>query len=374
MKQSVSKEMFINHMNELKGMSNEELILYKKWNELNVECIYSKTDVDKYKGWIWEPTDINNVEQTINEVKELQPYVKVCSSSEESSKWNIIRRMISSFSYTPNPGRIIRSYVLDKKTDKLLGLISLSSDVPSISVRDKWIGWSFDNKWKDKKMNNIGIGTTIVPTQPLGFNFLGGKLISTLITSPILRSEWKKRYNDTLVCISTTSLYGIQSQYNGIPHFKTLGETKGMMCIVPDKKYYQPFMNIIKDSEWYQTKIEGKRMKGKKQSILDKVFKFVEVKRKDYITEHCRGVYSSMMYENGKDFLCGKIGENELRIGDRYKKGDEYSIQWWMEKGINRYRKMVMDNRIKSETLWYSDIIGMSWEQCKQKYLSDIGR
>jgi len=27
-----------------------------------------------------------------------------------------------------------------------------------------------------------------------------------------------------------------------------------------------------------------------------------------------------------------------------------------------------------TETLFYDDIIGMTWEECKQKYLGDVGR
>lgn len=368
------EQRFLTHMNLMKQMSNEELILYKKWNELNNEVNYNRSEVDTYKDWIWKPTDINNVELTINEVKKLHPIVKVCKTASDSSKWNIIRRMISSFSYTPNPGRIIRSFVVDKNTNKLLGLISLSSDVPSISVRDKFIGWSFENKFVDKMMNNVCIGTTIVPTQPLGFNFLGGKLISTLTTSPILRSEWESKYGDKLICVTTTSLYGVQSQYNGIPHFKTLGETKGMMCISPNDEYYQPLHNQLKDTEWYQKHNSKKLLRVRKQNIVNRILRDMGIRSSHYKTQHNRGVYISMMYENGKDFLCGKISENELRLGERYQKGDDYSINWWMNKGINRYTKLVEENRIKDETLWYSDIIGMSWEQCKSKYLNDIGR
>jgi hypothetical protein len=32
------------------------------------------------------------------------------------------------------------------------------------------------------------------------------------------------------------------------------------------------------------------------------------------------------------------------------------------------------EGRIKPESLFYVDIIGMSWEQSKEKYLKEVGR
>jgi hypothetical protein len=98
------------------------------------------------------------------------------------------------------------------------------------------------------------MGTTIVATQPLGFNMLGGKLMSALTTSPTFREEWKEKYDDVLCGIHTTSLYGVHSQYNGIPHFKTLGESAGKMSIKPDYEIYKVWHQYIteKYNEWYQ--------------------------------------------------------------------------------------------------------------------------
>ena len=61
---------------------------------------------------------------------------------------------------------------------KYLGVITLGSDVSSISSREDYIGWNKDNKFKDKKLNNTCIASTIVPIQPLGYNFLLGKLLA----------------------------------------------------------------------------------------------------------------------------------------------------------------------------------------------------
>jgi hypothetical protein len=265
--------------------------------------------------------------------------------------------------------------VRDRVSGKILGLISLGSDVSSLRVRDEYIGWSKDNRFIDKKINHSCIGTTIIPTQPLGYNFLGGKLISVLTTSEEFRKEWYERYGDILVMVNTTSLYGIQSQYNGIPHFKTLGVSSGKIKLTPTKDVFKrtkKWMDKIGVS--IEVKDDTKMISARKQNQLGKMCKELGIKVGKYNSGYERGVYSSMMYTNGKEFLCGKINESELVLNERYVNGDEKSINWWKEKCIKRYKKLMEENRIKDETLWYSPISKMNWNECKETYLSDIGR
>jgi hypothetical protein len=357
-----------------KSLSVEEQTLYRKWVELTKDVRFS-FDVDTLKDNIWKPTDIMNMELTINEVNNLQPYVEICKTSEDSSLWNVYRRMLSSASYSPNPGRLIRSYVKDRVSGKILGLISLGSDVSSLRVRDEFVGWSKDNRFLDKKINHSCIGTTIIPTQPLGYNFLGGKLVSVLTTSETFRKEWYDRYGDVLVMVNTTSLYGIQSQYNGIPHFKTLGVSSGKIKLTPTKEVFKQTKKWMdKIGVVIKVKDDTKMISARKQNQLGKMCKELGIKFGKYNSGYERGVYCSMMYTNGKDLLCGNINETQLILNERYVNGDEKSINWWKEKSIKRYKKLMEENRIKDETLWYSPITKMDWKQCKETYLSDIGR
>ena len=130
----------------------------------------------------------------------------------------------------------------------MLGVICLGSDVTSLGARDRFIGWSLDNKYKDGKLIHTSIGTTICCVQPLGYNFLGGKLVAALVTSSVVRDAWKKTYEQTLVGLSTTSLYGIHSMYNSIPHWKTLGESAGKIAIKPDDSAYFVWANWLKEN------------------------------------------------------------------------------------------------------------------------------
>ena len=386
----MGKKLLISNLDLLHGMSVEESTLYKKWSEFNDDLHTSMKRLpvlQSYFDTIWTPTNIMDKDLTIKEILSLQPYVEL---TDDTIRWTDIRKLISSMEFTPNPGRNVKAFVKDRVSGKLLGVISLGSDVTSLGVRDKFIGWTKDNKFKDGKLNNTAIGTSIVPTQPLGFNFLGGKLIAALTTSPIFRSEWETKYNNTLVAVGTTSLYGASSQYNGIPHFKTLGESAGKVNIKPDDYYYNMFHQWLKEthSDWYKKNISDERernganmgygtngpVSGVKQKIIGKIFKECGIKNDTYHHGFKRGVYFAPMYENGNQYLCNKIEVKDLVMKPKFVEGDDYTIRWWKDKAIKRYTTLHTEMRLKDETLFYSNIIGMQWEDCKEKYLKDIGR
>jgi hypothetical protein len=390
-----NKRKFVENMNFLLSMSVEESTLYKKWEEWNkdIKSTYSRLSyLTSLYDELWKPTDIFNIELTIKELNKLEPYVEWASTDDATSKWTDIRRLIHTMAFVSNPGRNLKFNVRDRNTNKILGQISMGSDITSLGVRDEYIGWSKDNKFKDGKLNNTAIATTIVSTQPLGYNLLGGKLIAALATSPVIRNAWKETYGDTLIAVGTTSLYGIHSQYNGIPHYKTLGESKGLISIKPDDLVYDPWHQWLKENrkDEYDNKITNERIRngenmypgenktgpvsGIKQRILEMIFKELGIKSKDYNHGFKRGVYFAQMYENGNEFLCGKISESELKMKDKFIEGDDYSIRWWKPKAERRYLKLIEENKIKPEVLFYKDIIGMSWEDAKQKYLSEVGR
>ena len=368
-----SRSELISNLDMISAMDVKEQTLYKKWVEFNedLHTSYSRLPVlQSYYDKLWAPTDLNDYNQTIKEIVELEPIVEI---SEDTTTWTDIRRLIHTMDFTANPGRNIKIFIKDRNTGKVLGLISLGSDITSLGVRDEFIGWTKEDKFHNGKLNNTTIATTIVPTQPLGYNFVGGKLIAALCTSPEIRDHWKQKYNNVLVGVGTTSLYGIQSIYNGIPHFKTLGESKGMINIKPDDKYYDVWHQYVKVKypEKYEKAINST---GPKQNVLNMIFRELDIKTNHYNHGFKRGVFFSQMYENGNQFLCSKIQEQDLVMKNKILRGNEYSINWWKDKAIKRYTTLFNDNKIKPEKLFYSDTIGMSWQECKEKYLGEVGR
>lgn len=387
------KKLLIENMEYISSMSVEEQTLYKKWVELQTpNMIKGKSDAAKHYDWQWAPTDIYNKEQTIKEINALDPYVEIVSRPDQLSKWTYVRQMIHTMSWTANPGRNVKIFVIDRTSGKLLGQISLASDVTSLGVRDKYIGWTKEDKFKNGKLNHTTIASTIVCTQPLGFNFLGGKLIAMMCTLPEIRDHWKKTYGQTLIAVGTTSLYGIHSQYNGIPHYKTLGESKGMISSKPDDKFYDPWHHWLKEQrpEWYADAITNERIRngksmgtgegpsgpvsGIKQKILSKIFKECGIKSSKYNHGFRRGIYFAQMYDNGNEFLSSKIEEKDLVMKKKFVEGQEYINKWWKKHAISRYSKLLEQNRIKPDNLYYLDGIGATWEDFKKSRLSEVGR
>ena len=380
----VEKGKFIENMDYLSSMYVEEQTLYKKWQECNYDLATSmkrKAGLALHYDALWMPKDIQNKEQTIKEIEDLEPYVEIVDDSKESTRWTEIRKLIHTMSFDANPGRNVKIYIKDRVSGKILGMISLASDVTSLGVRDKYIGWTQDNKYKDGKLNHTTIASTIVCTQPLGYNFLGGKLIACMATSEVVRKHWKEKYGQTLIAVGTTSLYGIHSQYNGIPHFKTLGESAGKVATKPDDSVYEGWHHWIKEnkSEEYAIQTAEKEgvdgpATGVKQKVINMIFKEVGIKASHYQHGFKRGVYFAQMYENGNEFLRNEITEDQLIMKDKFVDSDEYTMKWWKPKAIKRYEKLHEEGRIKPESLFYLDIIGMSWEDCKEKYLKEVGR
>ena len=380
------RKKFIDNLDFLKSMSVQEQTLYKKWQEFNAD-VYSMTQkaskFSKIEKSIWTPTDINNKEQTIKEIEALEPYVEMTEqgNSKQNEEWTLVRRLIHTMEFTANPGRNVKFYVKDKVSRKILGIICLGSDVTSLGARDTFIGWTKDNKFKDGKLKHTSIGTTICCAQPLGFNFLGGKLVAALVTSSVIRDAWKKLYGQTLVGLSTTSLYGIHSMYNSIPLWKTLGSSSGKIALKPDDSTYEVWHDWLKENEADEYKRQTTQKEGVagpptgvKQKVINMIFRAVGVKASTYMHGFKRGIFYADMYENGKEFLRGEIEEKDLKMKQKYSEDSDYIMKWWKPKAIKRYTKLFDEGRLKPEKLFYGDIVGKTWEETKETYLSEVGR
>jgi hypothetical protein len=380
------RKKFIDNLDYLKSMSVQEQTLYKKWLEFNAD-VYSMTQkaphFSKIEKSIWTPKDINNKEQTIKEIEALEPYVEMTEqgNTKHNEEWTLVRRLIHTMEFTANPGRNVKFYVKDKVTKKILGIICLGSDVTSLGARDNFIGWTKDNKFKDGKLKYTSIGTTICCAQPLGFNFLGGKLVAALVTSSVVRDAWKKLYGQTLVGLSTTSLYGIHSMYNSIPLWRTMGSSKGRIALKPDDETYDIWHQWLKENKEEEylaatTQKEGVAgpPTGVKQKTINLIFKAVGIKASEYQHGFKRGIYFADIYENGKEFLRGEIEEKDLKMKKKYVEDSDYIMKWWKPKAIKRYSKLFDEGRLKPEKLFYGDIVGTEWEETKKKYLGEVGR
>ena len=379
----LEKSKFIKNIDYLKSMSAEEQTFYKKWVEVQTyENYLNKSGVAKAK--IWTPTDINNVELTVKEIEQLNPtIVHVQAGSQFEQDWLMLRVFCHTMEYTQTPGRFIKLLITDGNLDnpRYLGAVSISSDVIVITDRDNYIGWTADNKLKDKKLVHSAIGSCIMSTQPFGYNFLGGKMVAALITTSKTREIWKKLYNEELVGMTTTSLYGSYSMYNSLKWWHKCGSSTGKMMIKPDDSVYEVWHQWIKDNKTDQynkamTQKEGVSgpVTGAKSRVLSMLFSKCDIKQSHYQHGYERGVYYSCFYENTKEFLQNKITEKDLKLKELFKKDVQGVLDWWKPKAIERYKKLHGEGNIKSDILYYNKMMGMTYDEAKSKFFNEVGR
>lgn len=378
----LEKKRLIDNLEYLKSMGVEEGTLYKKWSE-NQQYKSRYDSSINTKSKIWTPSDINDKAKTIKEIENLNPELRIAELDYEQDDWLNLRLFVSSAPFQMNPGRLVKYILVDKNTDKYLAIMSIGSDVAVIATRDKLIGWNKKNKFDDGKLNSTAIGTTIVPTQPFGYNFLGGKLAASILCTKKVRDDWKRLYNNTLVAITTTSLYGQGSMYNGIPFWKSLGESTGKIYLLPEDEYYDVWHKWVKENrpDDYQRltiRDEADTTKGPvtgvKQKIASIIMKEIGIKASNYVHGYKRGVYFAPFYDNYKEYLTSQIDETQLKLKERLTKDVDAILDWWKPKAINRYSKLYDEGNIKDEMLYYNRMPYMTWDEVKNLYLKDVGR
>lgn len=379
----LEKQNFIDNMNFFKAMSVEESTFYKKWEEVKEyrKGFASKSDDVKCK--IWKPKDLNNEQLTLQQLENMKPTMVHVETESQELDWLMLRVFCHTMEFSQTPGRFLKFLITDGNEDnpKYLGAVSVSSDVITIQDRDVYLGWTPKNKLEDGKLVHSSIGSCIMSTQPFGYNFLGGKLIACLVTSSAVRNVWKNLYGQTLVGMTTTSLYGSYSMYNSLKWWHKCGTSAGKIPIKPNDTVYQTWHDWIKEnkSAEYNKKMTQKDnvsgpVTGAKQRVLSMIFQELKLRTQDYVHGYERGVYYSSFYENTKEFLKNEITEDQLVMKKLYVDDTDAIMNWWKAKAKDRYLKLKAENNLKSEVLYYSPIIDMSYQTAKEKFFKEVGR
>jgi len=345
------KQEVIDFIQLKKNQNSAEAVFYDKYYEIQ-ECINQQFTITKLKSKLWDGTDIS----------EICPWAFQVETKEQLDDWRYLIRFTSSFKNVSNPGRNMKFLVEDKTTGKYLGALTVTSDFGDLGARDKYIGWSRDDRYKNKKLNNVACGQAIIPIQPFGYNFLGGKLMALMITSDTIRNAWEEKYGDVLVGMTTTSLYGTFSQYNGLSTFKKRGKTTGQMPI----KLPRP---VVKRWEEYY----GEKSKDKLGGFA-KIYRECGMKPKDYQHGIQRGIYFCPFYENTNEFLCGNIEKSSLIIRQKFVNYNSYITDWWKPKAEKRFNKLQSEDRLITKLHFWDKLFGLSYEEAKQNYLGEVGR
>ena len=390
------KKVLIEDLTYASKMDVKEYTLYQKWVEVKerypTETVFTLFDgeeqqlvdknqitiIDKVKKNFWMPTGPDDYEK-------LQPVLEL-SNGELAETWNAVRTFSSTMKNNSNIGRNLFYTVKDGVTGKYLGVICISSDFLDLTPRDNAIGWSRDVKTQQSMINHTAIGSTIVPLQPLGYSYMGGKLLALLCLADTVQKDWKERYGDTLVGVTTTSLYGKTkanglSQYDGLEHWQKMGFSSGSVAFEPSRSTRNMVFDWIKENEprkyfeWWEAKNpQGLPLKrDHKNRSLNYAYSKLGIPKELIRTEHQRGIYFSPLYNNTNEFLRKEIGDAEL-VKSFDTSEETLSNIWKTKYAKGRIRQLQKQNKVSYENLFYDDLIYLSWDETKAKYLPQVGR
>ena len=376
-------------------MDVREYTLYQKWCEVKerypvheVSTLFGqetqmvdpeqKKLVDKVKANFWMPTEPDDYAK-------LKPVMKL-HNGELAETWNAIRTFTSTMKNNSNIGRNLFYTVEDEVTGKYLGVICISSDFLDLTPRDKAIGWARDVKTQQGMINHTAIGSTIVPLQPLGFNYMGGKLLALLCLADTVQKDWKERYGDVLVGVTTTSLYGNTksnglSQYDGLEHWNKMGFSSGSVAFEPSRATKAMLFDWIKETEprkyfewWAAKNQQGLPLKrDHKNRSLNFAYPKLGIPKQLIRTEHQRGIYFAPLYDNTNEYLRKEITDDQLVKS--FDTSEEALAEIWKTKyAKGRISMLKKKNNVSYESLFYDDLIYLTWEQTKEKYLPQVGR
>lgn len=392
------REQTINELTYVSAMDVREYTLFQKWCEIQEK--YPTITVNDL--WEGEKKVLADEKQrrAIAEVKanfwvqkdpddylKLEPELVYTNKEEDLPElWNTIRTFSSTMKNNSNIGRNLNFVVRDKVTKKYLGVICISSDFLDLTPRDNFIGWSREIKTQGAMINHTAIGSTIVPLQPLGFNYVGGKLLALLCLSDPVQELWEKLYGDKLVSVTTTSLYGKTkagglSQYDNLDYWQPMGFTSGSVSFEPLKDTRYLIREWLKKNhtrkyfEWYVAKKPSGQphKRDHKNRSLNFAYSQLDIPKELIRSEHARGIYYTPLYDKTCDFL-----RKECEVKDLTKSFDtsvEHLVDIWKQKHAKpRIKQLAKKNNVSTESLFYDDLIYLTWEQAKEKYLPQVGR
>ena len=410
------REQTIKDLTYVSAMDVREYTLYQKWceikdkyptfinntlfgEEVQLENPAQQVIVDEVKNNIWLPKDADdylNLEPILIYTDDSSKVFREgidgsivedrTKRSDLPERWNAARNFISTMKNNSNIGRNLNFLVADNKTSKYLGVICISSDFLDLTPRDNAIGWPRELKTQGGMINHTAIGSTIVPFQPLGYNYVGGKLLALLCLSDEVQRLWKKQYGDTLVGVTTTSLYGKTkagglSQYDNLDHWNPMGFSSGSVSFEPSRDTRYSIREWLKTNhtrkyfEWYVAKKPSGQphKRDHKNRSLSFVYSKMQIPKQLIRTEHARGIYFSPLYNNSFEFLRGDIGEEQLVKS--FDTSYEALTKIWKEKHARgRIGFLKKKGKVSTETLFYDDLIYLTWQETKDKYLGQVGR
>ena len=288
--------------------------------------------------------------------------------------YNTLLKAVSSHNNESNiPGRELRWMVFEKNTKKVLGFIRFGSPTINSKPRNEWLGKAPNLSIFNR---HAAMGFVIVPSQPFGYNYLGGKLLALLCCSHFARETLNQVFEKDIALFETTSLYGSTtdaSQYDGLKPFmryKGLTESKFLPLLHDEAfhKLHDRFTLLNNNTPLTDSKASSKKMKRQTKMIsitrnslkeygldneLDQFNSVIQTALS--LTQKKRTYFCEYGYSNVREVILGE--QEELLRGPNWDKFYlENIISWWKRKATKRYEKLKAEDRFRTKIeLWTDD-------------------
>ena len=286
---------------------------------------------------------------------------------------NLLRAVSSHNNESNIPGRELRWMVFEKNTQKVLGFIRFGSPTINSKPRNIWLGKAPNLSIFNR---HAAMGFVIVPSQPFGYNYLGGKLLALLCCSHYARETLNEVFEKDIALFETTSLYGSTtdaSQYDGLKPFmryKGLTESKFLPLLHDEAfhKLHDRFTLLNNNTPLTDNKASSKKMKRqtkmisitrnslKEYGLNEQLDQFNTVINTALaLTQKKRTYFCEYGYSNVREVILGE--QDELVRGPNWDKFYlENIIAWWKKKATKRYEKLKAEDRFRTKVeLWTDD-------------------
>ena len=300
-----------------------------------------------YTAQLWGPED-NIFSRFDIHPKDMEFDIRLIHEDNPSGKWNtytfteLLDYVTSNPTQHSIPGRVIKWIVVEKTTDTAVGMCRFGSPTSRSKPRNQYFGKVLEMK---EINDNFVMGFNIVPTQPFGFNYLGGKLMAILGCSTLLKQQWDEKYGTDLKYFETTSLYGSTkgvSQYDGMkPHLRYIGDSESdMIPLFHDNKFLTMFrwFNDICGEPIVPIDASGRKLKAT-QKMIAIIKRCLPVDKKDEFLSTIN--HAKSLTQQKRTYIS------------RMQHTAEEGIEWWRKKASKRYEKLKSDGRLREEVeLW----------------------
>ena len=332
--------------------ANQFIQYYSKFNRIDDYLRYVKgSRLSNSFGKLFGPEDeiFSNFDMHPNDmsftIHEVDTNPKPKSKYNQDLYSEILNETASNAIEEAIPGRTVKWIVTEDNTKKVIGVVRFGSPTINSKPRNDYFGEVLPLSVINQQ---FVMGFNIVPVQPFGYNYLGGKLLALLASSNKLKRDFDEKYGTDLKYFETTSLYGTTkgvSMYDGLkPYIRHVGDTESKFLPLFHDDYFREMFWWFNDNANGGERLISADKSSKKLKIQVKMISIIRksLKDKNKLDEFNACIEKAKSLTEKKRFYISKFGYETDEV-----------IEWWKRKASKRYEKLKFEGKLRTELeLW----------------------